>query len=57
MGPLVYEIEAFKLVVMHPTTVYMQAFWKVRQLLAQGRRFPLGNPVSSANKTDRLDIT
>jgi len=30
---------------------------KVRQLLATGRWFSLGTPVSSTNKTDRHDIT
>jgi len=29
----------------------------VRQLLATGRRFSLGTPVSFSNKTDRHDIT
>jgi hypothetical protein len=29
---------------------------KVRQLLATGRRFSPGTPVSSTNKTDRRDI-
>ena len=32
----------------------MYACWEVRQLLAEGRRF---SPVSSANKTDRHDMT
>ena len=35
----------------------MYACWEVRQLLAEGRRFPPGTPVSSANKTDRGDMT
>ena len=30
---------------------------KVCQFPAAGRRFPLGTPVSSANKTDRHEIT
>ena len=35
----------------------MYACWEVRQLLAEGRRFPSGSPVSSANETDRHDMT
>ena len=35
----------------------MYACWEVRQLLAEGRRFPPGTPVSSANKIDRHDVT
>ena len=35
----------------------MYSCWEVRQLLAEGRRFPPGSPVSSANKTDRHDMT
>ena len=35
----------------------MYTCWEVRQLLAEGRRFPPGPPVSSANKTDMtLDV-
>ena len=41
----------------HPVRVYMYACWEVRRLLAEGRRFPPGPPVSSANKTDRHDMT
>ena len=34
----------------------MYASWEVRQLLADGRRFPPGTPVSSANKTVRQNM-
>ena len=37
---------------MPPATTYMSAFWEVRQLLAKGRRFPPGLPVSSGDKYD-----
>ena len=39
------------------THVYRYACWEVRQLLAEGRQFPPGTPVSSANKTDRHGMT
>ena len=42
---------------MSPTTTYMFICWEVRQLIAEGRRFPPGAPVSSANKTYRHDMT
>ena len=42
---------------MPPTIAYMFACWEVRQLLTKGRQFPRGTPVSSANKTDCLDMT
>ena len=35
----------------------MHASWEVHQLIAKGRRFPPGTPVSSANKTDRQNMT
>ena len=35
----------------------MYASWEVRQLLAEGRQFPPGTPVSSANKIDRQNMT
>ena len=39
------------------TYVYMYACWEIRQLLAEGWRFPFGTPVSTAIKTDRHDMT
>ena len=42
---------------MPPTTTYMYTCWEVCQLLAGGWWFPLGTPVSPANKTDRHDMT
>ena len=47
---------------MPPTTannidVYMFACWEVIQLLAEGCWFPLGTPVSFANKSHDHDIT
>ena len=41
----------------HYIYVYMYGSWEVRQLLAEGGRFPPGTPVSPANKTDRHDMT